>query len=76
MVRLESKFFPTNTCILCTHGVLLRTLMGCKQQEDRKIENNLTHVILDEIHERAKFADFLLIEDRVEIFFKKKNLKK
>jgi len=39
--------------------------MGCKQQPDRKIENNLTHVILDEIHERDKFADFLLIEVRV-----------
>ena len=48
--------------------------MGCKQQTDRKIVSNLTHVILDEIHERDKFADFLLIELREMV--KAKTLKK
>ena len=41
-VRLESTTSPKNSCILCTHGVLLRTLMGCKQANDRKIQATVT----------------------------------
>lgn len=31
-VRLESKNSSTTSCVLCTHGVLLRTFMGCKDR--------------------------------------------
>ncbi|ENN76424.1 hypothetical protein YQE_07085, partial [Dendroctonus ponderosae] len=46
-----------NTNLLfCTIGVFLRNLM-C----GNKCLKNLTHVIVDEIHERDKLSDFLLI---------------
>ena len=60
-VRLESLNSSQSTCVLCTHGVLLRTLMGLKGNGP---VSNITHIIMDEIHERDKNADFLLIELR------------
>lgn len=62
-VRLESRNSSTTNCVLCTHGVLLRTLMGSKTSNGDSVAN-ITHIILDEVHERDKFADFLLIELR------------
>ncbi len=41
----------------CTNGVILRTLMSNKSDFIR----NLTHIIIDEVHERDKFSDFLLL---------------
>lgn len=46
----------TTSLVFCTVGVFLRNLMcgiHCL--------NNITHVIVDEIHERDKLSDFLLI---------------
>lgn len=40
----------------CTTGVLLRTLI----YGDSSIAN-VTHIVLDEVHERDRFCDFLLI---------------
>lgn len=39
----------------CTNGVLLRTLMG-----GEATLRTISHIIVDEIHERDKFCDFLL----------------
>lgn len=55
-IRLESKLSPRTMLTFCTNGVVLRTLMG----SDRAL-NNITHIIVDEIHERDKNSDFLLL---------------
>ncbi|KAG1669651.1 3'-5' RNA helicase YTHDC2 [Nymphon striatum] len=55
-IRLESKISLRTVLLFSTNGVLLRTLMGC---EDRL--SSVTHIIVDEIHEREKLSDFLLI---------------
>ncbi|XP_060558929.1 ATP-dependent RNA helicase dhx29-like [Ruditapes philippinarum] len=54
-IRFESKLGP-NTCLTyCTTGVLLRKL-----QLDSKLQH-VTHIIVDEVHERSVQSDFLLI---------------
>ncbi|GAB6019416.1 3'-5' RNA helicase ythdc2 [Chamberlinius hualienensis] len=55
-IRLESKVSPKTLLTFCTNGVLLRTLMG----SDSALAT-VTHVVMDEIHERDRFSDFLLI---------------
>jgi HrpA-like helicases len=47
---------PKTVLTYCTDGVLLRTLMG----GDSTLAT-VTHILLDEIHERSRFSDFLLI---------------
>uniref|UniRef100_A0ABD2WY70 RNA helicase n=1 Tax=Trichogramma kaykai TaxID=54128 RepID=A0ABD2WY70_9HYME len=55
-IRLESRVAPKTLLTYCTHGVLLRTLMG-----DDSALAMITHIVVDEIHERDRFCDFLLI---------------
>lgn len=55
-IRLESRIGSLTALCYCTNGVLLRTLM-----QDKRSLNNITHVIVDEIHERDKYSDFLMI---------------
>lgn len=56
-VRLESSVNPSSNCIFVTPGVFLRYLTGSNPTE---VFNNITHIIIDEAHERAKENDFLL----------------
>lgn len=56
-IRLESSIAPDTNCIFLTPGVFLRYLM-CESPE--KIFKNITHILIDEAHERAKENDFLL----------------
>jgi len=63
-IRLDNRISNDTNLILCTHGVLLRTLVGSKKESREKLSAMVSHVILDEIHERDKNADFLLIELR------------
>ncbi|KAJ1522358.1 hypothetical protein ONE63_002650 [Megalurothrips usitatus] len=58
-IRLESRVSPKTVLTYCTNGVLLRTLMG-----GDAILSTLTHIIVDEVHERDRFSDFLLISLR------------
>jgi HrpA-like RNA helicase len=58
-VRLESSVSARTICTFCTYGVLLRALMSLETQPF-----HITHIIVDEIHERDKISDFLLIELR------------
>lgn len=46
---------PHSSLMFCTNGVLLRMLTSGDGLE------GITHIVVDEIHERDKFADFLLI---------------
>eukprot|EP00172_Hildenbrandia_rubra_P000450 Plantae.Rhodophyta-Hildenbrandia_rubra.ctg12197.p1 GENE.Plantae.Rhodophyta-Hildenbrandia_rubra.ctg12197~~Plantae.Rhodophyta-Hildenbrandia_rubra.ctg12197.p1 ORF type:complete len:886 (+),score=151.91 Plantae.Rhodophyta-Hildenbrandia_rubra.ctg12197:344-2659(+) len=54
-VKLDSKSSGNTRLIFCTTGVLLRRL-----QSDPSLDA-LTHVIVDEVHERSVDTDFLLI---------------
>lgn len=57
-IRLESRLSPITNLIFCTNGVLLRCLMG---KNANSILNDVTHIIVDEVHERDQYSDFLLI---------------
>ncbi|XP_074650448.1 3'-5' RNA helicase YTHDC2-like [Tubulanus polymorphus] len=59
-IRLESRVSPKTLLTFCTNGVLLRTLMGGGENS----MSTVTHILLDEVHERDRFCDFLLIAIR------------
>ncbi|CAG9466338.1 unnamed protein product [Pedinophyceae sp. YPF-701] len=54
-IRLESKTSRATKCTFCTTGVLLRRLV-----DDPGLVG-VTHVIVDEVHERSLDSDFLLV---------------
>ncbi|XP_073413655.1 putative ATP-dependent RNA helicase DHX57 isoform X2 [Dendrobates tinctorius] len=54
-IRLESVKSPATRLLYCTAGVLLRRLEG-----DIAL-HGVTHVIVDEVHERTEESDFLLL---------------
>ncbi|XP_034565378.1 3'-5' RNA helicase YTHDC2 isoform X2 [Notolabrus celidotus] len=58
-IRLESRVSPKTCLTFCTSGVFLRTLMA----GDASL-TTVTHVIVDEVHERDGLTDFLLIKMR------------
>lgn len=58
-IRLESRVSPKTLLTFCTSGVLLRTLMT----GDGSL-TTVTHVIVDEVHERDGLTDFLLTKMR------------
>ncbi|KAI1793062.1 P-loop containing nucleoside triphosphate hydrolase protein [Ganoderma leucocontextum] len=67
-IRGESKQGPHTKILFCTTGVVLRRLgTGDKL-------GNVTHVIVDEVHERSVDGDFLLLELR-ELLKTHRNLK-
>lgn len=55
-IRLEGKVSPYTVVTLCTVGVLVRTLMSSEQ-----VLSSVSHVIIDEVHERDRQTDFLLL---------------
>jgi len=57
-IRLESKVSPEASLLFCTSGVLLRRLTS---EHSDALCASLTHIIIDELHERDLFADFLTI---------------
>ncbi|XP_076273825.1 putative ATP-dependent RNA helicase DHX57 isoform X2 [Rhynchophorus ferrugineus] len=54
-IRLESKISSSTRLTFCTTGILLRRL------ESDPVLSNVTHVIVDEVHERSEESDFLLL---------------
>ncbi|KAJ8029622.1 3'-5' RNA helicase YTHDC2 [Holothuria leucospilota] len=58
-IRLESRVSPKTLLTFCTNGVLLRTLMT-----GDSCLSSISHVIIDEIHERDQYSDFLLTQLR------------
>ncbi|KAK2819379.1 hypothetical protein Q5P01_024940 [Channa striata] len=58
-IRLESRVSPKTLLTFCTGGVFLRTLMA----GDASL-TTVTHVIVDEVHERDGLTDFLLTKMR------------
>ncbi|XP_003470310.2 ATP-dependent RNA helicase DHX29 isoform X2 [Cavia porcellus] len=53
-IRMESRASESTRLLYCTTGVLIRKL-----QEDSLL-SNVSHVIVDEVHERSVQSDFLL----------------
>ncbi|XP_019434912.1 PREDICTED: DExH-box ATP-dependent RNA helicase DExH7, chloroplastic [Lupinus angustifolius] len=54
-VRLDSARNEKTRLLFCTTGILLRKLMGNQSL------TGITHIIVDEVHERSLLGDFLLI---------------
>lgn len=54
-IRLESKATANTRLLFCTTGILLKRL-----EEDALLQN-VTHVFVDEVHERSIESDFLLM---------------
>ncbi|XP_018560906.1 putative ATP-dependent RNA helicase DHX57 [Anoplophora glabripennis] len=54
-IRLESKISASTRLTFCTTGILLRRLEG------EPTLPNVTHIIVDEVHERSEESDFLLL---------------
>ncbi|XP_028140776.1 putative ATP-dependent RNA helicase DHX57 isoform X1 [Diabrotica virgifera virgifera] len=54
-IRLESKMSSSTRLSFCTTGILLRRLEG------EPTLPNVTHIIVDEVHERSEESDFLLL---------------
>ncbi|XP_047340945.1 DExH-box ATP-dependent RNA helicase DExH6 [Impatiens glandulifera] len=68
-IRLESKGGRNSSIILCTNGILLRILVSegaCRSRSHRPTKlsgdnvSEITHIIVDEIHERDRYSDFML----------------
>uniref|UniRef100_A0A803VZW0 RNA helicase n=1 Tax=Ficedula albicollis TaxID=59894 RepID=A0A803VZW0_FICAL len=66
-IRMESRAGEATRLLYCTTGVLLRKL-----QEDGLL-SSISHVIVDEVHERSVQSDFLLVILR-EILHKRSDL--
>lgn len=54
-IRLESKISSKTRLTFCTTGILLRRL-----EYDPQL-TSVTHVLVDEVHERSEESDFLLL---------------
>ncbi len=54
-IRLEKKFTPQTRLVYATTGIVMRMLEGSEDLGD------ITHLVLDEVHERSIDSDFLLI---------------
>ncbi|KAJ8906332.1 hypothetical protein NDN08_002825 [Rhodosorus marinus] len=67
-VRLDSKIGPNTRLAFCTTGILLRRLQGDPGIRD------ITHVVVDEVHERSIETDILLLLLR-EVLASRKDLK-
>lgn len=54
-IRLEKKISKETHLLFCTTGIILRRLMTDRDLED------VTHIIVDEVHERSLDSDLLLL---------------
>jgi HrpA-like RNA helicase len=68
-IRFESRADADTRLLFCTVGILLRRLQG-----DPTLKG-VTHVLIDEIHERDSLADFVLIIVRDLILSERPDLK-
>ncbi|XP_027331217.1 DExH-box ATP-dependent RNA helicase DExH6 isoform X1 [Abrus precatorius] len=64
-IRLESRGGRQSSIVLCTTGVLLRVLVSkgshwSKKGPGKDDGSGITHIIMDEIHERDRYSDFML----------------
>ncbi|KAG5667809.1 hypothetical protein PVAND_015778 [Polypedilum vanderplanki] len=67
-IRLENQISVSTRLTFCTTGILLRRLYS------DPLLNSITHVIIDEVHERSEESDFLLLILK-DLLIKRKDLK-
>lgn len=67
-IRLESRSSAMTRLLFCTTGILLKKLESDPELED------VTHIIVDEVHERDEDSDFLLLILK-ELMVKRRELK-
>lgn len=60
-IRMDSRISPNSNLVFTTSGFLLRCITGSTNND---VFKTITHLILDEVHEREKTTDFLLIAIR------------
>ncbi|KAK7304961.1 hypothetical protein VNO77_42857 [Canavalia gladiata] len=66
MIQLESRVGRQSSIVLCTTGVLLKALVSnsshlLKIGSSKNEISGLTHIIMDEIHERDSYSDVMLV---------------
>nr|GMC48493.1 DExH-box ATP-dependent RNA helicase DExH6-like [Ipomoea batatas] len=65
-IRMESSGGRHSSIVFCTNGVLLRILVNTSKLNKKALQgekddvSEITHIIVDEIHERDRFSDFML----------------
>ncbi|KAK1304527.1 putative pre-mRNA-splicing factor ATP-dependent RNA helicase [Acorus calamus] len=68
-IRLEAKGGQHSSVMFCTNGILLRMLISrganisksdSKNGQPKNGLQGITHIVVDEIHERDRFSDFML----------------
>ncbi|RFU25629.1 hypothetical protein B7463_g10703, partial [Scytalidium lignicola] len=76
IIRGESKTSPSTKITFVTTGVLLRRLQTSGGSSDDVVKSlaDVSHVIIDEVHERSLDTDFLLVLLR-DVLKKRKDLK-
>ncbi|EIM24205.1 P-loop containing nucleoside triphosphate hydrolase protein [Wallemia mellicola CBS 633.66] len=60
-VRLESHIGKSTKLVYATNGIALRMLESSNGTDGKSAFDDLTHIIIDEVHERSIESDFLLI---------------
>ena len=70
-IRLDKKGGSETPIMFVTNGIMLRMLTSTEECEGKEGEgkegkeneglDSITHIVIDEIHERDRFADFMLI---------------
>jgi ATP-dependent RNA helicase DHX57 len=59
-IRLENQVSDSTKLLFCTTGILLRRLESRTNVKDRFL-SDVSHIIVDEVHERSIDSDFLLM---------------
>ncbi|KAJ3058477.1 ATPdependent RNA helicase, partial [Rhizoclosmatium hyalinum] len=60
-IRLEHKMTDATKILFCTTGILLRRLEENPADGDTSGIDDVSHIIVDEVHERSLDSDFLLM---------------
>jgi ATP-dependent RNA helicase DHX36 len=61
-IRLDKKGGSETPIMFVTNGIMLRMLTAKEDgSRDQSELESITHIVIDEIHERDRFADFMLI---------------
>jgi ATP-dependent RNA helicase DHX36 len=60
-IRLDAEASRATRLLFCTTGILLRMMQGDEEDDGSDGLEGVTHVVVDEVHERSLDTDFLLV---------------